>query len=179
MIGNDIVDLELANKQSNWKRKGWLKKIFTQSEQKNILNSPKPSSIVWQYWSRKEAVYKAHQRRFSLAPRYNPKDFECLEDQSVVIDGYKYHTDTQSSEKYIYSIASSKQHGFSSDVCFGNSARSKLKEFIANSLCVELPLISIEKDIHQIPIIKINNKAEKINFSLSNHGHFSAFIIDL
>ena len=33
MIGNDIVDLALAQKESNWKRKGFLDKIFTLQEQ--------------------------------------------------------------------------------------------------------------------------------------------------
>ena len=33
MIGNDIVDLDLARKESNWKRKGFLDKIFSLQEQ--------------------------------------------------------------------------------------------------------------------------------------------------
>ena len=39
MIGNDIVDLALAQKESNWKRKGFLNKIFTEKEQLLILNA--------------------------------------------------------------------------------------------------------------------------------------------
>ena len=37
MIGNDIVDLKLAKNQSNWQRKGFLEKQFTEEEQKTIL----------------------------------------------------------------------------------------------------------------------------------------------
>jgi hypothetical protein len=33
MIGNDVVDLALAQKESNWKRKGFLNKLFTSVEQ--------------------------------------------------------------------------------------------------------------------------------------------------
>jgi phosphopantetheinyl transferase (holo-ACP synthase) len=33
VIGNDIVDLALARKESNWKRPGYLNKIFTTKEQ--------------------------------------------------------------------------------------------------------------------------------------------------
>ena len=36
-IGNDIVDLSLAKIQSNWQRKGFLEKQFTQKEQIEIL----------------------------------------------------------------------------------------------------------------------------------------------
>ena len=31
-IGNDIIDLKLAKTQSNWQRKGFLEKQFTQKE---------------------------------------------------------------------------------------------------------------------------------------------------
>ena len=33
MIGNDIVDLNLAKTQSNWQRKGFLERQFTKKEQ--------------------------------------------------------------------------------------------------------------------------------------------------
>ena len=36
-IGNDIVDLNLAKTESNWQRKGFLEKQFTQKEQEEIL----------------------------------------------------------------------------------------------------------------------------------------------
>ena len=42
MIGNDIVDLQLAKKQSNWQRKGFLDKQFTVSEQEEIARSKNP-----------------------------------------------------------------------------------------------------------------------------------------
>ena len=38
MIGNDIVDLVQARFQSNWKRKGFVQKIFTQKEQELIFH---------------------------------------------------------------------------------------------------------------------------------------------
>ena len=43
MIGNDIVDLALAKKQSNWRRKGYFEKIFTQQEQHLINNTQNPN----------------------------------------------------------------------------------------------------------------------------------------
>ena len=33
MIGNDVVDLRRALVESNWKRKGFLTKVFSDSEQ--------------------------------------------------------------------------------------------------------------------------------------------------
>ena len=56
MIGNDIIDLALARKESNWLRSGFLDKIFTLREKLLISNSQNPETTVWNLWSRKEAA---------------------------------------------------------------------------------------------------------------------------
>jgi phosphopantetheinyl transferase (holo-ACP synthase) len=53
VIGNDIVDLALARKESNWKRPGYLNKIFTTKEQLLISSAENPNTMVWNLWSRK------------------------------------------------------------------------------------------------------------------------------
>lgn len=62
MIGNDVVDLVLAQKESNWKRKGFLNKLFTSFEQDLIQKARNQDEMVWMLWSIKESVYKAYQR---------------------------------------------------------------------------------------------------------------------
>ena len=57
-IGNDVVDFQYAQQQSNWQRKGFLTKIFTSKEQDLIAESENQEKAVWQLWSQKEAVYK-------------------------------------------------------------------------------------------------------------------------
>ena len=49
MIGNDIVDLALAKKESNWKRKGYLDKIFTVSEQLLLQKSTNQELAVMEF----------------------------------------------------------------------------------------------------------------------------------
>jgi phosphopantetheinyl transferase (holo-ACP synthase) len=78
MIGNDIVDLELAHKESNWKRNGFLDKIFTQNEQLLILNAKNPEVMVWNLWSRKEAAYKIYNRKTQIR-EYIPLQLECFD----------------------------------------------------------------------------------------------------
>lgn len=58
MIGNDLVDLQLASKESNWQRKGYLQKVCTPEEQELILTSANPYRVFWTLWSMKESVYK-------------------------------------------------------------------------------------------------------------------------
>lgn len=62
MIGNDVVDLILAKKESNWKRKGFLNKLFTPFEQELIQKTTNQDEMVWMLWSIKESAYKAYQR---------------------------------------------------------------------------------------------------------------------
>lgn len=62
MIGNDVVDLILAKKESNWKRKGYLDKLFSNTDQDFIKNANNQDEMVWMLWSIKESTYKAYQR---------------------------------------------------------------------------------------------------------------------
>jgi phosphopantetheinyl transferase (holo-ACP synthase) len=78
MIGNDVVDLELAAKESNWERKGFLNKIFTPHEQLLVLSAPNASLMVWNLWSRKEAAYKIFNRQTGIRT-YAPLQLSCFE----------------------------------------------------------------------------------------------------
>ena len=76
MVGNDIIDIQEAQKKSNWQRPRFLEKLFTIKEQQLIQNSEHSFLMVWRLWSMKEAAYKLytqlHPSRF-----YKPKSFEC------------------------------------------------------------------------------------------------------
>jgi len=56
LIGNDIVDLQCARKESNWQRKGFLEKQFTDLEQEIIFRVENSFETVWRLWSMKEAA---------------------------------------------------------------------------------------------------------------------------
>jgi hypothetical protein len=47
LIGNDVIDLSLAKKESNWQRKGFLKKLFSNDEQQLILEALNSFEMVW------------------------------------------------------------------------------------------------------------------------------------
>lgn len=108
MIGNDIVDLVLAQQESNWKRKGFLDKIFTTKEQLLIANALQPEIMVWDLWSRKEAAYKIYNRQTGFRG-YIPLQLECnYKDSSsgaVFCNGHIFFTKTQICNELIYTIA--------------------------------------------------------------------------
>jgi phosphopantetheinyl transferase (holo-ACP synthase) len=115
MIGNDIVDLDLALKESNWKRKHFLDKIFSSKEQQLILNSENQDLMVWNLWSRKEASYKIYNRQTGIRGFF-PLRLECdYSDKNtgtVSIDGFVFYTQTEITTNYIYSVAVSEKEGF-------------------------------------------------------------------
>ncbi|KAA1244675.1 4'-phosphopantetheinyl transferase superfamily protein [Aquimarina sp. RZ0] len=184
MIGNDIVDLKTAEIQNNWQRKGWVQKIFTVSEQNQVMISENPHHLVWKFWSMKEATYKAHQRQFLLAPKFNPKDFVCT-DSIITIGNYSYFSISKlMNDRCLYTIASSitlRNVLYTSRV-FKNSFyyyKNELKKIIAEELKIHSSRITIEKNDNGIPMIMIDHKLTDIQFSLTSHGSFTAFVIVL
>ena len=76
MIGNDVIDLSLAKTQSNWQRKGFLEKLFSNDEQQLILEASNSFEMVWRLWSMKEAAYKIYTQHHEIR-FFAPKKFEC------------------------------------------------------------------------------------------------------
>lgn len=105
MIGNDVIDLELAKKESNWKRKGFLTKLFTSFEQELIAKATNQEEMVWMLWSIKESVYKAYQR-INYNEGFYPIQIKILEinakNESVIqLFGTLFYGKTTSNSDFI------------------------------------------------------------------------------
>ena len=180
MIGNDIIDLSLAAIQNNWRRKGWLQKIFTLDEQARIWVSENPDQTVWTFWSRKEAAYKAHQRQFCLSPRLNPKAIECLDNRIVTIESHYFYTKTILTKLYCYTEAfSNKWTKADSRICKGekNNASQLLLSRLSEINKIPPEQLYILKDRNNIPQICVKDYDINYHFSLTHHGSFSAYTI--
>jgi phosphopantetheinyl transferase (holo-ACP synthase) len=162
VIGNDVIDLALAQKESNWKRKGFLDKIFTQKEQRHILNSQNPETTVWNLWSRKEAAYKIYNRQTQIMA-FIPIQLECfdLEEKDgnvygkVVCYGKIYFTKTKITPNYIETIAVLESAHFD-NIEYLESAASIIKINGIPNYC--------DSDNHLKPVSK------------SHHGRFEKII---
>ncbi|MCX2583262.1 4'-phosphopantetheinyl transferase superfamily protein [Pedobacter sp. MR22-3] len=111
MIGNDIVDLDLAKVQSNWRRKGYLDKIFSPSEQTLIATTNCADEMVWLLWSMKEAAYKIHNRKTGIR-NFAPASLACKLTSAheevnglVTVDGQVYFTKTSVLPNHVHTIA--------------------------------------------------------------------------
>jgi phosphopantetheinyl transferase (holo-ACP synthase) len=163
MIGNDIVDLELAENESNWKRKGFLNKIFSKNEQLQILNAEKPAVMVWNLWSRKEAAYKIHNRKTHIRG-YFPLQLECSDINKideiiwgkVTISDVIYYTKTEIHPQYINTIAVEKIEDFDNIMVLKNK-------------------IGIYK-INDIPFYSETDSSVSKPVSMSHHGRFEQII---
>lgn len=163
MLGNDIVDLVLARKESNWKRVGYLDKIFTKREQSLILKAQNPELMVWNLWSRKEAAYKIYNRQTGIRA-YIPLQLECFDLEvinQIIIGQVKcyeviYFTKTEVSKDYIHTIAATSIEHF------------QTIQHIEN-------LSNIHK-INGIPSWFDNKKSVGLPVSISHHGRFTKMI---
>lgn len=155
MIGNDIIDLALARTQSNWKRKNFLDKLFTQEEQVLVANANNPEVMVWNLWSRKEAAYKIYNRETGIRG-YFPKQLVCFYESeisgTVCYNERVYYTKSTVTKDFIYTIATIETQFFN-----------------------QIEKINLDDKIHKtngIPSIIDTQTALSKPVSITHHGRF-------
>lgn len=192
MTGNDIVDIKIAAAESNWKRKGFLEKIFTPQEQQYINESATPDKMVWRLWSMKESAYKIYVRQYG-GRFFSPQAFSCcLLSKTAGIVEYKdciYQTKTKITSSYIHTVANKLNAETSQTIvkCFrpGILKYSHQQQFIytkiIESFCTSCKdfnrKVSVEKDKNGIPFLYCGNNLQ-IPLSITHHGNFAAFTIN-
>jgi phosphopantetheinyl transferase (holo-ACP synthase) len=188
MLGNDIIDLQKAVLDSNWKRKGYLDKIFSQEEKHQILNSENPFQLVWLFWSMKEAVYKIINRETGLR-FYSPTAFTCknnLQGQKnegeVHYKGKTYYTQSRVTEQIIHTMALSRSNLVGSiapmrlpfnevEIVYLANSSSYAEDFNSSSNTYNLT-----KNEYGIPELIHRNTGAKQLASVSHHGKFLAIV---
>ncbi|MEO7976861.1 4'-phosphopantetheinyl transferase superfamily protein [Flavobacterium sp.] len=163
MIGNDVVDLWQTRHESNWQRKGFLEKLFTNQEQLLINHHSDPEIMVWLLWSMKEAVYKIYNRETKIRA-YIPKNLVCsnisfLNNNSihgqVNCNENRYYTKSYLDNDYIHTIATNTPGDL-------NNA-------------VEIENKNIKKDEYGIPYLQmLPDKLHDV--SISHHGRFEKVV---
>lgn len=162
MIGNDVVDLVLARRESNWKRGGFMEKIFTHKEREIILKHEDTETCLWVLWSMKEAAYKIYNRQTGIRA-FIPHKLECsiLSFSGQEIEGTvkcatnTYFTQTEILEEIIHTVAV-------------ESAKATAK------IC-KINIESVQKDEYGRPFIYDRTGSIK-PVSKSHHGHCEIII---
>ena len=179
MIGNDIIDLKLAKKESNYLRAGFLEKQFSSNEQALIKSTSNTFLLVWRLWSMKEAAYKIYtqqnENRF-----FAPKKFDCK--ISLGLNGFVYYenklfyTSTNINDKYIFTLASLNINtkAFSQVV-----SPQLLDKLIKNKLEDETKFswmgIVKKKSENGVPFYYYKNILLTKSCSISHHGNYGVY----
>lgn len=192
MTGNDIIDLTTAASESNWKRKGFIEKLFTPKEQLYIRQATVPEEMVWKLWSMKESAYKIYSRQLGLRS-FAPQKFNCtmlngLYGQ-VDINNVSYSTISSTAGDYIYSVAKPVGHLYDPYIncCFNllQPGFADQQKFICDKLIAcyagvtntDKLKLCIIKDKNNIPFLYCKNENTKIPVSITHHGRYAAFTI--
>ncbi|MFD2552407.1 4'-phosphopantetheinyl transferase superfamily protein [Bizionia sediminis] len=183
MIGNDIVDLNIAAQQSNWKRPRFLNKIFTEQEQQLIHNSKNQTTTVWRLWSMKEAAYKINIQQYG-GRLFAPKKLQCtiLTNQKgwVRFMGQTYQTQSVVTKNSISTIAHTlAQKQFihkvfkindSSYQAQSDKTKQELLQLVSQYKKVPIHNLQICKDANNIPQLFFKGIKQKISISMAHHG---------
>ena len=188
MIGNDIVDLRLAQVQSNWRRKGFLDKVFTASEQSMISRSHQPDILVWKLWSMKESAYKAR-LRLQKKIKIDPLAFDCMPGNKdlgqVCCEGKIYHTISSIGDDFIhtYAYADKLDTRLSQDIVHMNQTnrvRKTLHQAVISAVAYTMDWkkhdLAIAKNDLGIPELYRRDKKTTILCSLSHHGRYGSYM---
>lgn len=191
MVGNDIIDIAATKRSKDpeglgWKRPGFVEKIFTESEQKLIVDSEDPFITVWQLWSIKESAYKVFIQAGGEA-FYNPKRFECeLEglNGKVEIEDLILETESIINENYIFSTAFSDNSEIKSSIFElpesdiqqqSDLIRQQLiKEFSKNNN-INSDDLEIRKTESGVPLIYFKDEVLDVSISITHHGEFGGY----
>ncbi|WP_296634139.1 4'-phosphopantetheinyl transferase superfamily protein [Polaribacter sp.] len=178
MIGNDVVDLQLAKTQSNWQRKGFLEKQFSETEIRDIEKAQNSFELVWLFWSMKEAAYKCYiqtdKKRF-----FAPRKFNCFitsKNEGVVeYLGHKFKIQYQLTKEYIHSWVVKEgivQKSFYIDNITKQSITTN--QNLLNNFCTET---FIRKDEFGVPYLFKENQKLLVFISTAHHGNYGAYVI--
>lgn len=179
MVGNDIVDINEAGHASNWKRAGFLDKLFTEQEKEYIMSDRAPFLMVWQLWSMKEASYKLY-TQLNPGRFYNPKGFECTIGRgfsTVRFGDFHCFVQTLITSKYIISETRLHPKALISRVIKFKTTdhREQSKVLVAELLQYTGKGYQVRKSAMGIPTLHKGD--ELFSISLTHHGHYGAFAI--
>ena len=195
MIGNDIVDLAQASQDSNWRRKGFLDKVFTPQEQQLIHNATDPDRMVWLLWSMKESTYKLAVRK-TKNRTFAPTKIACSitevtksTAEGTVFYSDRYQTKSIITAHYIVTVAFAANSGptYSQTIVpFDTTSYQAHHELLLrtikehSSALFQTPKhdIRIDKDKLGIPVLAIGNLVTA-SISITHHGHYGAYVIGL
>ena len=179
MIGNDVIDLSLAKTQSNWQRKGFLEKLFSNDEQQLILEASNSFEMVWRLWSMKEAAYKIYTQHHEIR-FFAPKKFECKWTQGfkgvVCYKGQQFYTSSIINQHYIFTKADLlKEKNSYSEMISPDQIDTMIKSKLNELTALQISEIQQKKSKNGVPSYYYKTTLLTSSCSITHHGKFGAY----
>ncbi|TXE08312.1 4-phosphopantetheinyl transferase family protein [Gelidibacter salicanalis] len=190
MIGNDIVDIELAKRNSRWQEQRYLDKLFTTEEQEFIRSGDQQFQNIWRLWTMKESVYKITSRAEGTI-RFNPTNFKCTvldaTQGKIIYKNQSIATSTIINQNFVQTTASSNPQWVSKIFQFSSldyptqhseSVQQAIKAYAAYKKVVDTS-VAVIKNRTGIPQFYIYGQLQTEQLSLTHHGLYGAFAISV
>ena len=172
-----MVDRQLAHKESNWKRIGYLQKLFTPAEQRVISDARDPALLLWLMWTTKESAYKIVNRATETRS-YAPLSFSCLKlhvtgtqaSGEVIYKEQTLYTNSEIKPTLIHSIAALSEKDLPA---IKIHYQQHTDCYLADFNCVFIPY-KLYKNSAGVPELIIRETGERCAVSISHHGRHLA-----
>lgn len=185
MIGNDLIDMKLAARNSRLHNSRFRKKVFSDRENRIINNSENAEESFWLLWSMKEAAYKVHQRQTNSAPKLNPLQFECFPSEeeksgNVKAFGKDYFIKFRIAGNYLFTLASTEkdlkvlQKNYPENSNYKAAFSAHVSEYMKLK-----NILSIEKNEYRIPFFHQKKSDKKLPVSISHDGNLVWLVFPL
>lgn len=188
-IGNDVVDLALAETRLSGLHPRWVERVFGTPERTALDASPSPHLLHWAFWAAKESAYKARKR---LEPEtvFSPKEFEVelrplpaadsvavgrvlhqgdVFDLEVRLDGASVHAVATSRDEVGARVLWKVERALGDP---GVAARRLAARAIGPALGLDPAGLRI---VGRPPVATFQDGRAEVGVSLSHHGRFVAF----
>jgi len=179
IIGNDLIDLEIALDKPRINNDRFLSKVFSDNEIEQIRLHSQPELAIWKIWSMKEAAYKAHQRLFHIPARLDPVTYECdLDNLSVSKNQNIYIIKSVQDENQIYSWIEFKNLDHIK-LPYSTSYKSEFLLQFSIQTKINFQDIELRKNNLGIPELFLKNTGTCLPLSITHHGRFAAICFPL
>lgn len=184
MVGNDIVDLNIALTNSKWSSPRFINKIFTASEKIDIEKSKNKFQTIWRLWSMKESAYKIYVQQ-SNKTFIDPKkiDTQIFSNSKglAIIQNQKYFTITTITTSYIYTEAKAEKNEALFSALFTNDklnksnyCKAQLINYFAKTHQINPAFLEVKKNSLGVPKLFFKNKIQNNSISITHHGDYAA-----
>lgn len=195
MIGNDIIDLQLARKNTRITQERYWRKVLSEGEIFHLKRQPDVSIAFLLLWASKEASYKLASKIHGTH-LFSPKRIVIENCENILERSSSYvksisplgisHLRLKHTPYTVEACAAPELHLLkqaifqqiqlpgSTHKIQSQGTKEQLVKKIAQFLSIPVEKISIQKE-NSIPKLYLSQKKSPIDITLSHHGRWGAF----